>query len=99
MIVVCIREFGAHAVGDEVELPDDADFAPMYFSEKPTGKGAKTTKQPAQVAKAKAARVDASDEAQGTNTDESLAPVVTADGPKADDDDAANDDKSNSEDK
>jgi hypothetical protein len=88
MDLICIQDFGAHKVGDVVEVPDDAAFSPLYYAEKPKGKGSRSNKQPAQVA-------NASDEALGENTDESLAPVVN---PTADDEAAATDNDSKNED-
>lgn len=89
MELVCIQEFGTHKIGDVVEVPDGADFSPLYYAEKPKGKGAKSARKPAQLA-------NASDEAQGQNTDEELTPVVN---PTADDEAAVAENNSKNEDK
>jgi hypothetical protein len=62
MELVCIQEFGSHKVGDVVELPDDAEFSPLYFAEKP--KEEEAEKAP----KARRRPANASDEATGTDT-------------------------------
>jgi hypothetical protein len=88
MEIICIQEFGTHKIGDVVEVPDDAEFSPLYYAEKPKGKGARSTKRPAQLA-------NATDEAQGENTDVELTPVVNpvADDAPADEDNSKDGDE------
>jgi hypothetical protein len=71
MELVCIQKFGDCEVGDVREVPDDAEFSPMYFARKP----AEGEAEPAQLAVA-------TDTAQGEDTGEFSTPVIS---PPADD--------------
>jgi hypothetical protein len=94
MEVVCIAHFGRWEPGDVVELPDDAEFSPLYFAEKPTEDDSGSDKAEASDKATRrrgrqASRLATStDEALGKDTDKSDAPVVS---PPADDADAGSD--------